>query len=97
MPRVLDWKYPDLHAALLDWAPLPPGVDAPEDVARVGYALVCVRDTPGGRYAVAVRGGWYWLARYARPDRFDGVRLTEVARTAVRYGGDDDETVIPAE
>lgn len=93
---VLDWKYPDIHATHLDWSAAPCGVDLPEDVARVGYCVVAVRDTPGGRYVVCVREGYYWLARTVRPDDFDGSRLVEVARTGLRYGGDADEVVDPA-
>lgn len=91
----LDWKYPDLHADRLDWRPCQAGVDGLGDVTRLGYCVVAERPTPAGRFLVAVRDGWYWLVRHVPADRFDGVHLVEVARTAIPYG-DDDEIVDPA-
>lgn len=88
--NVYDWKWVDLHDRLR-YRRLPPAVARPEDVGRLGYCVVAVRDTPAGRYAIAVRHGWYWFARY---DRRDPARV-RIAKTGIPYGGDDDETVEP--
>ncbi len=93
----LDWKYPDIHAQHLDWWPCQAGVDLLADIGRVGFCVVAERTTPAGRFLIAVKDGWYWLARYAPPDRFDGCHLVEVAKTGIRYAGDDDVIIPPVE
>ncbi len=90
---ILDFNHVHHYADALPWEPLPIAVIDPENLRPLRFCIVAKRRTPAGFYVIAVRNGYYWLARMIPPEKpFDGLHVCEIAKTDVRYR-DDDEIV----
>ncbi len=74
-----------------DYVAAQTGIDVlPDDLRILRLTPVAVRDVNGRQHFVCVGAGVFWIARYVPAERFDGMRLTEVCRTAIPYHDDVD-------